>query len=229
MSDHAHEGPTHADGKAEAHHEPASFAFDAESEAQIEKILKRYPAGKEASATIPLLYVVQRQMGRQTGSAWVPRVAMDQVAKRLGMAPIRVYEVATFYTMFKLHPMGRHHVEVCTNVPCWLRGSDGIIATCRQKLGIGPGETTADGMFTVSEAECLGACVNAPMMQIGDDYYEDLTPETTAAILDALARGESPKPGPQSGRRAAEPAGGLTSLTSMPGAPQAAGKSGGEA
>ena len=130
------------------------------------------------------------------------------------MPPIRVYEVATFYTMFNLQPVGRHHVQVCTNLPCWLRGSDEIVETCRRKLGIGIGETTADGLFTLSEAECLGACVNAPMVQIGDDYYEDLSPESMETILDALARGETPKAGSQIGRRGAEPAGGLTTLTS---------------
>ncbi len=200
------------------------FAFTEDNLAEAHRHIAKYPEGRQASALLPLLHLAQRQ-----NAGFLTLQALDYIADFLQMAPIRVYEVATFYTMFKLHPMGRHHVEVCTNVPCWLRGSDDIIAACRQKLGIGPGETTADGLFTVSEAECLGACVNAPMMQIGDDYYEDLTPETTAAVLDALARGETPRPGPQSGRRAAEPAGGLTSLASMPGAPQGAGKSGGEA
>ncbi|MBL8666908.1 MAG: NADH-quinone oxidoreductase subunit NuoE [Rhodospirillales bacterium] len=200
------------------------FAFTEENLAEAERHIAKYPDGRQASALLPLLHLAQRQ-----NAGFLTLQALDYIAAFLQMAPIRVYEVATFYTMFKLHPMGRHHVEVCTNVPCWLRGSDDILAACRQKLGIGPGETTADGMFTVSEAECLGACVNAPMMQIGDDYYEDLTPETTVAIIEALARGETPKPGSQSGRRGAEPAGGLTSLTSMPGEPAEAGKSGGEA
>ncbi len=200
------------------------FAFTEENLAEAERHIAKYPDGRQASALLPLLHLAQRQ-----NAGFLTLQALDYIAAFLQMAPIRVYEVATFYTMFKLHPMGRHHVEVCTNVPCWLRGSDDILAACRQKLGIGPGETTADGMFTVSEAECLGACVNAPMMQIGDDYYEDLTPETTVAIIEALARGETPKPGSQSGRRGAEPAGGLTSLTSMPGEPAQAGKSGGEA
>ena len=200
------------------------FAFTEENLAEAERHIAKYPDGRQASALLPLLHLAQRQ-----NAGFLTLQALDYIAAFLQMAPIRVYEVATFYTMFKLHPMGRHHVEVCTNVPCWLRGSDDILAACRQKLGIGPGETTADGMFTVSEAECLGACVNAPMMQIGDDYYEDLTPETTVAIIEALARGETPKAGPQSGRRSAEPAGGLTSLTTLPGAPQGTGGPGGDA
>lgn len=200
------------------------FAFTEDNLAEARRHIAKYPEGRQASALLPLLHLAQRQ-----NAGFLTLQALDYIADFLQMPPIRVYEVATFYTMFKLQPMGRHHVEVCTNVPCWLRGSDDIIGACRSRLGIGPGETTPDGMFTVSEAECLGACVNAPMMQIGDDYYEDLTPETTIAVLDALARGETPKAGPQSGRRSAEPAGGLTSLTTLPGAPQGTGGAGGDA
>ena len=200
------------------------FAFTEESLAEAQRHIAKYPEGRQASAVLPLLHLAQRQNG-----GFLTLQALDYIAGFLQMPPIRVYEVATFYTMFNLQPIGRHHVQVCTNVPCWLRGSDDIVGACRDKLGIGPGETTADGLFTVSEAECLGACVNAPMMQIGDDYYEDLTPETTAAILDALARGETPEAGPQSGRRSAEPAGGLTSLTTIPGAPEKTGSPGGDA
>ena len=187
MSDHAHEGPTQAVGKAEAHHEPASFAFDAESEAQIEKILKRYPAGKEASATIPLLYVVQRQMGRQTGSAWVPRVAMDQVAKRLGMAPIRVYEVASFYSMFETEQVGRNNVAFCTNISCWLNGAEDLVAHAEKKLGCKLGESTADGrVYLKREEECVAACCGAPVVVINGHYHEKLDTSKVDALLDGL-------------------------------------------
>ena len=133
----------------------------------------------------------------QTGSGWVPRAGMDAVAERLKMAPIRVYEVATFYTMFNLKPMGKWHLQICTTTPCWLRGSDEVVAACREATGItGWGETSEDGMFTMSEVECLGACVNAPMLQVNDEhFYEDLDAERTQALLDALRRGEPPQAG----------------------------------
>ncbi|HYF06179.1 MAG TPA: NAD(P)H-dependent oxidoreductase subunit E, partial [Acetobacteraceae bacterium] len=134
-------------------------------------ILARYPEGKQASAVIPLLYLVQRQMGRQTGSAWVPRVAMDVVAERLSMPPIRVYEVATFYFMFNTRPIGRHHLQVCGTTPCMLRGSEEVLRACKDAGGLkGYGDTSADGNFTLTEVECLGACVNAPVLQVDDDY-----------------------------------------------------------
>ena len=127
-------------------------------------------------------------MKRQTGSAWVPRAAMDEVARRLGMAPIRVYEVATFYLMFNLRPIGKCHLQVCTTTPCWLRGSDEVVAACREATGIqGWGETSADGMFTMTEVECLGACVNAPILQVNDDFYEDLDAESTEAVAGGVA------------------------------------------
>ena len=193
---------------------PASFAFDAESEEEITRILAKYPPGRQASGVIPLLYVVQRQMRRQTGSAWVPRVAMDTVAARLGMAPIRVYEVATFYFMFNTQPVGKWHLQVCTTTPCWLRGSDEVVAACRKATGIqGWGETSADGLFTMTEVECLGACVNAPILQVNDDFYEDLDAERTAALLEALRRDAPPKPGSISGRLNSAPEGGPTTLT----------------
>jgi len=195
--------------------QPASFAFDAESEAAIPPLIAKYPPGKQASAVIPMLYIVQNQMKRQTGSAWVPRAGMDEVARRLDMAPIRVYEVASFYTMFNLAPVGRHVLEICTTTPCWLRGSDAIVHACEKHLGVPLGETTPDGAFTLREVECLGACVNAPMMQVGDEYFEDLDAESTGKLIDALARGEQPKPGPQNGRKTSEPLGGATTLTSM--------------
>jgi NADH-quinone oxidoreductase E subunit len=137
---------------------------------------------------------------------------MDVVAEMVGLAPIRVYEVATFYTMYNLKPVGKNFVQVCTNISCLIKGSDDVFKVCKKKLGIGNGETTPDGNFTLLEVECLGACVNAPMMQINDDFYEDLTAETTGKVLDALAQGETPKPGSQTGRKTCEPAGGLTTL-----------------
>lgn len=189
--------------------EPTSFAFDAEAEAAIAKILPRYPEGKQASAVIPLLYQVQYQMGRQAGSAWVPRIAMDVVAARLGMAPIRVYEVASFYFMFNLKKMGRYHLQVCGTTPCWLRGSDDVLRACRDAGGLkGYGDTSADGLFTLSEVECMGACVNAPMLCIDEDYHEDLNYERTVALIEALKRGERPAPGSSIGRQASAPEGG---------------------
>jgi len=199
---------------APAHKEPESFAFDAESEAKIATILKRYPEGKQASAVIPLLYVAQRQMGRVTGSAWVPRVAMDVIAARLSMPPIRVYEVATFYFMFNMKPIGRHHLQLCGTTPCMLRGSDDVLRACKDAGGLkGVGDISADGLFTLTEVECLGACVNAPILQIDDDYYEDLDYESTVKLLEAFKRGERPKPGSAIGRQASAPAGEQTVLT----------------
>jgi len=195
-------------GPAQVAPDGPPFAFTAENEATAQRIIGKYPAGRQASAVIPLLDLAQRQNG-----GWLTLPTLDFVAAYLGMPPIRVYEVATFYTMFNLKPIGRHHVQVCTNLACWLRGSEEIVETCRRRLGVALGETTTDGLFTLSEVECLGACVHAPMMQIGDDYYEDLSPESTERILDALARGEQPKAGSQIGRQGAEPVGGLTSLT----------------
>ena len=191
------------------------FDFSADNFELARRIIAKYPKGRQASAVLPLLGLAQRQNG-----GWLTLPALDYVAHFLGMLPIRVYEVATFYTMFNLHPVGQHHVQVCTNLPCWLRGSDSIVETCRRRLGIEIGETTEDGLFTLSEAECLGACVNAPMAQIGDDYYEDLSLESMEKILNALAHGKTPKAGSQIGRHGAEPASGLTTLTSAPGGEQ---------
>jgi len=199
---------------APAQKEPDSFAFDAESEAKIATILKRYPEGKQASAVIPLLYVAQRQMGRLTQSAWVPRVAMDVIADRLSMPPIRVYEVATFYFMFNMKPIGRHHLQLCGTTPCMLRGSDDVLRACKDAGGLkGVGDTSVDGLFTLTEVECLGACVNAPILQIDDDYYEDLDYESAVKLLEAFKRGERPKPGSAIGRMASAPAGEQTVLT----------------
>jgi NADH-quinone oxidoreductase subunit E len=199
------------------HIEPTTFAFDEQSEAQVTKILARYPAGKQASATIPLLYVVQRQMGRQTGSAWVPRIAMDVIAERLGIAPIRVYEVATFYFMFNMKPIGRYHLQLCGTTPCMLRGSDDVMRACHDAAHVHVGQTSADGLFTLTEVECLGACVNAPVLQVDDDYYEDLDYDRTVALIEALKRGERPKPGSTIGRQTSAPEGGPLTLTDVPG------------
>ena len=186
-----------------------TFAFTAENQEAAKAILAKYPEGREASATMPLLTLAQRQ-----NDNWLPRAAMDVVADMVGLASIRVYEVATFYTMYNLKPVGKNFVQVCTNISCLIKGSDDVFKACQKKLGVGNGETTPDGEFTLLEVECLGACVNAPMMQINDDYYEDLTADTTEKVLDALAKGETPAAGSQAGKRVGcQPAGGLTTLT----------------
>lgn len=187
--------------------QPDSFEFSKENQKKAKEIIARYPKGRRQSAVMPLLMLAQKQHDN-----WLPRAAMDYVAEMLGMPPIRVYEVATFYTMYNLTPVGKYVVEICTTTPCWLRGSDEIVKACEEQLGIQVGETTRDGMFTLKEAECLGACVNAPMCQIGEHYYEDLTPRNVVDILRALKRSEQPQPGSQSGRKSSEPAGGLTTL-----------------
>ena len=193
--------------------EPASFAFDEASEAEVKRTLLKYPPARAASGVLPLLYVVQNQMRRQTGSAWVPRIAMDVVAKRLGMPAIRVYEVATFYLMFNMAPIGRFHLQVCGTTPCWLRGSDEVTRACRDESGIKAWkQTSADGMFTMTEVECLGACVNAPVLQVDDDYYEDLDYERTRSLLQALRRGERPPAGSTIGRMTSAPEGGRNTL-----------------
>jgi NADH-quinone oxidoreductase subunit E len=197
--------------------QPTEFIFDAESEAEIGNILAKYPQGRQASAVLPLLYLVQGQMRRQTGSAWIPRVAMDVVAARLQMPPIRVYEVATFYFMFNTAPIGRYHLQLCTTTPCWLRGSDDVVAACRKVTGIKNwGETSEDGLFTMTEVECIGACVNAPVLQIDNDYYEDLDAASTEDLLGRLKRGEAlPPPGSMTGRKTSAPAGGPMTLTQV--------------
>ena len=190
-----------------AQSQPKTFAFTPEHLTRAKAIIAKYPAGRQASAVIPLLDIAQRQSGN-----WLPRAAMDYVADMLDMPPIKVYEVATFYTMFNLQPVGENFIQVCTTTPCWLRGSDGIVKTCHDKLGIGPGETTADGKFTVVEAECLGACVNAPMAQINDDFYEDLTPEIMGKLIDDMKAGKKLSVGSQTGRRGSCAQNGPTSL-----------------
>jgi NADH-quinone oxidoreductase subunit E len=189
--------------------QPGHFAFTAENRQKVDAIIARYPAGRQASAVLPLLDLAQRQHAN-----WLPRKAIEHVAELLGMAPIRVYEIATFYSMFNLASVGKYLIQLCGTTPCWLRGSDELKAAIREELGIGMGESTPDGLFSTVEVECLGACVNAPMVQINDDYYEDLDKARMKALIEALRRGEAPKPGPQSGRTSSEPAGGLTTLIS---------------
>ncbi len=196
--------------------QPATFSFDDQSEAEAARHIAKYPPGRQASAVIPLLYLVQEQMRRQTGSAWVPRAGMDTVARWLDMPPIRVYEVATFYLMFNLRPIGTWHLQVCTTTPCWLRGSDDVVAACREATGIAAwGETSADGVFTMTQVECLGGCVNAPILQVNDDFYEDMDAERTTQLLEALRHGEPPKPGSMIGRQTSAPEGGPTTLTTL--------------
>jgi NADH-quinone oxidoreductase E subunit len=186
---------------------PESFAFTPENRAKAEAAIAKYPAGRQASAVLALLDLAQRQSG-----GWLPRAAIEHVAGILEMPDMRAYEVATFYSMFNLKPVGTYLVQLCRTTPCWLRGSDGVRDACKAKLGIGIGETTADGKFTVVEVECLGACVNAPVVQINDDFYEDLTPRKIEDILERLGRGENVPYGVQIKRQFSAPAGGLTTL-----------------
>ena len=193
--------------------QPATFAFDAANLERARAIIARYPAGRQASAVLPLLDIAQRQAGN-----WLPRAAMDYVAGLLDMAPIRVYEVATFYSMFNLQPVGKWFFQVCTTTPCWLRGSDDVVKTCESKMGIHMGESTADGLFSLREVECLGCCVNAPVIQVNDDVYEDLDAQSTAKLIDACRAGNPPPVGSLAGRKNSGPASGLTSLTQVPAA-----------
>jgi NADH-quinone oxidoreductase subunit E len=187
--------------------QPEGFAFTPENLEWAKAQLKKYPDGKQASAVLAILWRAQEQMG-----GWLPEPALRTVADMLSMAYIRIYEIATFYTMFNLAPVGRHYVQVCGTTPCWLRGADAIKDTCRKLIGA-PNHVTDDGLFSWTEVECLGACVNAPMAQINKDYYEDLTPESLASILANLKAGRAVTPGPQDGRQASAPLGGPITLT----------------
>jgi NADH-quinone oxidoreductase E subunit len=188
--------------------QPESFDFTPENMRVAEAHIAKYPPGRQASAVLPLLDLAQRQCG-----GWLPRAAMDRVAQILTMPPIRVYEVASFYTMLNLRPVGRYLLQACTTTPCWLRGSDDVVAACERKLGIEIGGSTADRLFTLVEVECLGACVNAPILQVNDDFYEDLDGPATEALLDALRAGDPPPPGSMIGRHGSEPVSGRTTLT----------------
>jgi NADH-quinone oxidoreductase subunit E len=191
------------------------FAWTDENARQAAEIIARYPEGRQASAVIPLLDLAQRQVGAETGTqGWLPIPVQEFVGRELGMAPVRVLEVATFYTMFNLAPVGKFHVQVCGTTPCMLRGSDDVLEAC-YKRGLKKGHTTQDGLFTLTEVECLGACANAPMVQINDDNYEDLTAASITAILDALAAGKTPKPDPQIDRQTSCPVTGPTTLKKM--------------
>jgi NADH-quinone oxidoreductase subunit E len=194
---------------AKYHHnpeiEPATFAFTPENLAAAKEIINKYPSGRQQSAVMPLLAIAQKQ-----NNNWLPKIAMDYVAEMLSMPPVRVYEVASFYTMYNLQPVGEHFVQVCTTTPCWLRGSDGIVKACEKRLGVKIGEDTADGKFSLREVECLGACVNAPMVQVTshsghDEFFEDLSEESMTKILDDLSNNKRPKAGSQSGRVSSEP------------------------
>lgn len=190
-----------------AKEQPESFAFSPETSALADWWITKYPPGRQQSAVIPLLWLVQKQEG------WVSEPALRMVAERLGMPVVRVYEVATFYTMFQLEPVGKVAlIQVCGTTPCMLRGADGVMAACREKIGP-KDRLSADGLFTWQEVECLGACANAPMAQINDYFYEDLDTATMGRIIDAFRSGEPPKSGSFSGRRASEPKGGADVLT----------------
>ncbi len=188
--------------------QPASFAFTPENLAWAKQQIAKYPEGRQQSAVIPILWRAQEQEG------WTSQKAVEAVAEMLGMAPIRVLEVATFYTMFLLEPVGRKaHVQWCGTTPCLLRGGEDIKKVCQKRIHHDPFHVSADGDFSWEEVECLGACVNAPMVLIGSDTYEDLTAESFEKVLDAIARGEKPEPGPQNGRHFSAPLGGETTLT----------------
>jgi NADH-quinone oxidoreductase subunit E len=192
-----------------AEKQPKVFAFTAENLSWAKQQIEKYPPGRQASAVIPVLWRAQQQAG-----GWLPEPALRAVADLLGMAYIRVLEVATFYTMFQLEPVGKFLVQLCGTTPCMLRGSEELKAVCQRKIG-GEHQVTADGNFSWMEVECLGACVNAPMVQINADYYEDLSPESFETILDALAAGKTPKPGPQIERQLSAPVDGPTTLKSV--------------
>ena len=191
--------------------------------AEARKIMARYPEGRQSSASIALLDLAQRQNG-----GWLSGEAIEYVANLIEVAPIRMHEVATFYTMFNLEPVGKYFIQVCRTTPCWLCGSDDITKACLDKLGTGLGETSEDGLFTVVEVECLGACANAPMVQINDHYYEDLSAERMAGIIDDLRAGKEVPIGSQTGRQGSAPEGGLTSLTDLPKSAESQPDSGGD-
>ncbi len=215
-------GPTYANEDQIARPIPADerpyadFAWTTENAEKARMFIARYPEGRQRSAVMPLLDLAQRQIGEDTQTqGWLPVPVIEYVAAQLAMPYMRAYEVATFYTMYNLEPVGRFHVQVCGTTPCMLRGSDHVMAACKNK-GMVKGKTTPDGMFTLTEVECIGNCATAPVVQINDDNYEDLDYDSTSRILDALANGESPKTGTQiEGRHTSEPVGGPTTLIAM--------------
>ncbi len=202
-----------------AAYQPKEFSF--RDEAKVAEILSRYPKGKQRSATMPLLDLAQRQVAEDGAAAnppyggWIPRAAMDKIAEIVDVPPVKVYEVATFYSMYNLEPVGKYLVQMCTTTPCMLCGSGEIVKACESHLGIHTGESTKDGLFTLMEVECLGACVNAPMVQVNDDYYEDLTPASMKQLLDDLKAGKPISVGSQTGRKASMALAGTTTLTGL--------------
>ena len=202
----------HAPDIAETRARWGAFAWGAENAAKAAEIIARYPPGRQQSAVMPLLDLAQRQVGAETTTqGWLPVPVIEFVAAQLGMPFMRAYEVVSFYTMYNMAPVGRYHVQVCGTTPCMLRGSDDVLSACANK-GLSKGRTTPDGLFTLTEVECLGACANAPMVQINDDNFEDLTYDSMTAILDKLAAGEAVTPGPQIARQVSCPEGGPTTL-----------------
>lgn len=187
--------------------ENQSFVFNKANQDKVAAILSKYPPSRKQSALLPLLDLAQRQ-----NNNWLSRASMDHIGKLLEISSIKVYEVATFYTMFNLKPVGKYFLQVCTTTPCWLAGSDEVMKACKEFTGLTKGQTTEDGVFTLTEVECLGACVNAPMMQINDDYYEDLDGQSTKKLLNSLKNGEKVTMGPQNNRKFSEPIGGKTTL-----------------
>ena len=205
----------HIPDEAETRARWGAFAWTDANADKAKEILGRYPEGRSQSASIPLLDLAQRQVGAETQTqGWLPVPVIEFVARVIGVPYTRVYEVATFYTMFNLAPVGRYHVQVCGTTPCMLQGSDDVLAACKNR-GLVKGGTTPDGLFTLTEVECLGTCANAPMVQINDDNYEDLDYDRTVAVLEALAKGETPPAGSTIGRRASCPEGGPTTLKAM--------------
>ncbi len=194
--------------------ESGDFVFNDENEALAQRIIARYPDDRHRSAVIPLLDIAQRQNG-----GWLSKQAIEFVAKRLEMAPIRVHEVASFYTMFNKKPVGRYLLQVCRTTPCWLRGSDSLTETIKSVCDIEIGGTSEDGLFTLIEVECLGACCNAPMVQINDDYYEDLDADSMAKLLDDLKNGRPVEKGSQTGRLSSARSDGMHTLTHLEGGP----------
>lgn len=209
------DAPTLPD-EAEVRARWGNFAWTPENAEQAKKVIARYPEGRQRSAVMPLLDLAQRQVGAETHTqGWLPVPVIEYVAAQLNMPYIRAYEVATFYTMYNMVPVGRYHVQVCGTTPCMLRGSDDVMQACKNK-GLVKGKTTPDGVFTLTEVECLGNCASAPMVQINDDNYEDLDYDRMTGILEALADGKQPKVGTQEpGRRSVEPVGGPTTLKAM--------------
>ena len=193
-----------------ATNQPTSFKFSKENEAEIKRVIAKYPKGRQASAVMPLLDLAQRQHHN-----WIPMKAIELIASKLDMAEIRVLEVATFYTMFNLKPVGQFFLQACTTTPCWLRGSDEMMRAIKDRYNISSGETSTCGRFSLLEVECLGACVNAPILQVNDDFYEDLDYQTTSDLLESLEAGVPLPVGSVLGRSGSEATEGATTLASI--------------